>query len=109
PEQREHVERGIEIDNHHNEEFLHNMRKWGKTVKNERKTATGFRKEAEEEAQKGSEADPKKVVYGEAGYLAHTIFGSIKAGMNPWVSNEDILDCGAMIEYITDYNPTVNK
>lgn len=95
-----HFERGFEIDGHEGEGYQHNMKKWAKTVKNERKIADSFQKEADEEAKKGVDADQTKITYAKAGYLAHTLFGSGKAAMNPYVSHEEGLGIGAIHDYI---------
>ncbi|KTD36347.1 hypothetical protein Lnau_1331 [Legionella nautarum] len=99
----EHFERGSKIDEHEVSGHLQKLRKWGKTIKNERKIADSFAKEAKEEAKKGYEADQTKITYAKAGWIAHTLFGAVKAATNPYVAHEDVLDAGSTIDYHLGY------
>jgi hypothetical protein len=103
PKHIEHFERGSKIDDHDSLGYFNKLRKWGKTIKNERKIADSFAKEAEEEAEKGSEADQTKIAYARAGWIAHTLFGAAKAAANPYVAHEDVLDAGSTIDYHFGY------
>lgn len=102
-----HFERGTKIDEYEGQGYFSKLTKWGKTIKNEKKIANSFAKEAEEEAKKGSEADQKKLTYAKAGHLAHTLFGAAKAAANPYVAQEDVLDVGSIIDYHLDYRQSL--
>ncbi len=104
----EHFERGFEIDDHPVEGYQQKLSKWGKTIKNEKKIINSFVKEVEEETQKGIEADPTKVIYGQAGVIAHTLFGTVKAATNPYVAHENDLSIGTLHDYL-DYRQDIKS
>lgn len=95
-----HFERGTQIEDHPGEGYQHNLEKQAKTIKNEKKIANSFREELQEEAKKGNQADPRKMTYAKAGYLAHTLLGTTKAAMNPYVIHEDGLGIGTVHDYL---------
>lgn len=95
-----HFERGTQIDNFQVKEQGDNGRKHWKTIKNERKLADSFHKEAEDERKKGADANQTKINYAMAGYLSHTLFGSFKAMTNPYVAHEDDLGIGVTHDYL---------
>lgn len=104
----EHFERGFEIDDYPVEGFQEKLTQWGKTVKNELKIIDSFGREVQEETKKGIEADQTKIIYAKAGVLAHTMFGSVKAATNPYVTHEDGLSIGAFHDYL-DYRQDIKN